>query len=391
MFPFCDKTQQVTYYSNVTQIPEKIWTDLAHGNNPYFSTEYLSALADNNTDIDFYYMVLFNNHNKAIAFCTLQIVHFKQQDLEENQNKLLEFTRNILFKKAAPIKILICGNTFVSGEHGILIAQNQNKKAVLKAIIKAIKNKTNSIKHVFDDISIFMLKDFEKASLHITNELKEFNYYAFTVAPNMQLSIADHWKNFDDYLSNLKTKFRVKAKKAMTQSNDLEMVAITSKNCEAMLPQMKTLYKKVTQNAAFNLSDFDINTYKDLKENLGENYILVAYFLNNKMVGFLSGMVNHTILDAHFVGIDYELNKPYAIYQRMLYDYIKIGIAKQLKVINFGRTASEIKSSIGAVPQELTIYIRHKKTLKNKILKVFLQQIAPTTFHQKYPFKQLTS
>ena len=93
-------------------------------------------------------------------------------------------------------------------------------------------------------------------------------------------------------------------------------------------------------------------------------------------------------MDAHFVGINYELNKEHAIYQRMLYDYIEIGIEKKLNRINFGRTASEIKSSVGAVPQDLTMYIRHKKSITNKILKLFLQRIQPTPFQQKFPFKK---
>jgi hypothetical protein len=59
----------------------------------------------------------------------------------------------------------------------------------------------------------------------------------------------------------------------------------------------------------------------------------------------------------------------------------------KLKTINFGRTASEIKSSVGAVPEDLTIYIRHKKTITNKILQLFLHRIEPTPFKQKQPFK----
>lgn len=105
------------------------------------------------------------------------------------------------------------------------------------------------------------------------------------------------------------------------------------------------------------------------------------------MVGFISGVINNTSLDAHFVGIDYQLNRKHAIYQRMLYNYIEIAIDKKLKTINFGRTASEIKSSIGAFPQDLTMYLRHKKTIKNRILKLFLQRVLPTPFQQKFPFK----
>ena len=157
---------------------------------------------------------------------------------------------------------------------------------------------------------------------------------------------------------------------------------------EEQLPEMTTLYEKVAANAGFNLGNFNLETYRDLKEKLGDDYILKTYWLEDKMVGFVSGVVNKNSLDAHFVGIDYQLNRAYAIYQRMLYEYIKIAISKKLKTINFGRTASEIKSSVGAMPQELTMYLRHKKTVKNKILKLFLQRVQPTPFQQKFPFKK---
>jgi len=387
MLSFCKKKQNVIYYNSAAQISEKIWQDLGCTNNLYFSKDYLCALEKNNSNITFYYLVLFNDYDKAIAFTSIQIIDFDFYKIEEKSKNALDILKKIIFSKEKPIKILVSGNTFVSGEHGIFIAQNQHKKEVLKELAKAIKNMVNADENLSENISIFMLKDFEKESLHITDELKELNYYSFKVEPNMKFSINDNWQNFDDYLAALKTKFRVKAKKAIQLSKDLKVEEITSENINLQLPKMKSLYEKVAQKASFNLEDFNIETYKTLKENLGEKYILKSYYLDEKLVGFLSGIINENSLDAHFVGIDYELNRRYAVYQRMLYDYINLGIEKNLKTINFGRTASEIKSSIGAIPEELTIYIRHKKSLKNKILQLFLQKIAPTEFHQKHPFK----
>ncbi|NJN50222.1 MAG: hypothetical protein HC798_03385 [Polaribacter sp.] len=42
----------------------------------------------------------------------------------------------------------------------------------------------------------------------------------------MQLNMHKNWQNFDDYLQSLKTKFRVKARKALQQSADLKVVKI---------------------------------------------------------------------------------------------------------------------------------------------------------------------
>ena len=203
----------------------------------------------------------------------------------------------------------------------------------------------------------------------------------------MKFDLYENWQNFDDYLAAMKTKFRVKAKKAIQLSSSIKIENVTLKNIEDQLPKMTALYKKVSSNADFNLGDFNLESYKGFKETLGDKYILKTYWINDKIVGFISGVLNNNSLDAHFVGIDYKLNRQYAIYQRMLYDYVNIGINQGVKTINFGRTASEIKSSVGAKAQDLTMYVRHKKSITNRILKLFLQRVQPTPFKQKSPFK----
>ena len=65
------------------------------------------------------------------------------------------------------------------------------------------------------------MKDFVASSLSVSNELISLGYYSFNVEPNMKLKIDENWQNFDQYLAALRTKFRVKAKKAMELSSTL--------------------------------------------------------------------------------------------------------------------------------------------------------------------------
>ena len=318
-------------------------------------------------------------------------MNFHIDDIKNDLELLIRKLKNIgrklqIIPNKKPLKILISGNTFVSGEHGIFIKKNQNKKIIIKELAKAILHFVNANKKL--KIDAFLLKDFRNKSLFISNELRDYNYHPFSVEQNMILKLDKSWHVFDDYLGSMKTKFRVKARKAFLRSTDIKIENVTLENIDDQLPKMTALYKKVVDNADFNLGNFNLNSFKDLKKNLGSNYILKTYWLDDNIVGFISGVINQKSLDAHFVGINYELNKEHAIYQRMLYDYIEIGIEKKLNRINFGRTASEIKSSVGAVPQDLTMYIRHKKSITNKILKLFLQRIQPTPFQQKFPFKK---
>ena len=388
---YCTNTNTALFFSSIDQISPKIWEGLQCAKNIYFNPAFLKAVEKNHPEIVFSYVVLIDKNSNPIAFATIQIVNFHIDDIKNDLELLIRKLKNIgrklhILPNKKPLKILISGNTFVSGEHGIFIKKNQNKKIIIKELAKAILHFVNANKKI--KIDAFLLKDFRNKSLFISNELRDYNYHPFSVEQNMMLKLDENWHVFEDYLASMKTKFRVKARKAFLRSTNIKIENVTPENIDIQLPKMTALYKKVVDNADFNLGNFNLNSFKDLKKNIGSNYILKTYWLDDNIVGFISGVINQKSLDAHFVGINYELNKEHAIYQRMLYDYIEIGIEKNLNRINFGRTASEIKSSVGAVPQDLTMYIRHKKSITNKILKLFLQRIQPTPFQQKFPFKK---
>lgn len=389
---FSSNSNTALFFSSIDEISNEIWTQLECENNLYFHRDFLKSIEINHSEINFYYIVLVDNSNKPIALASIQIVDFYLDTVKTNFEDFIRKIKNLLRKlhilpNKKALKLLISGNTFVSGEHGIFITHSQDKKQVIKNLAKAILHFVNSNNSI--NIDAFLLKDFVNESLFITDELKNYNYHPFSVEPNMILEINEDWISFEDYLNAIKTKFRVKAKKALQLSKEIIIKEVNDHNIENKLPQMTALYKKVVNNADFNLSHFNLESYKTLKSAFGEKYILKTYELDGKIVGFMSGMINQNSLDAHFVGLDYSLNRQYAIYQRMLYDYIQIAIAKKLKTLNFGRTASEIKSSVGAKPQDLTMYLRHKKGITNKIVKLFLQYIQPSPFRQHFPFKNI--
>ena len=381
------------YYESVKDIPDQVFIDLRCKKELYLNPKYLVALEKNNKQIQFLYIVLSKSKEKFIGFCIIQVIDFH---LSSFMDKSLSFFENVncfvrkfkFLSSEKSLKILICGNTFVTGEHGIMIAKGEDKKSLLKQFVKALSALVNSREDLKKEIDIYMIKDFMNTSLSITNELKKEGFYSLKVAPNMIMKIDSGWKDLNDYLSDLKTKFRVKAKKALLNSSALKIENIQLEKLDELLPEMNKLYKNVLNKAEFNLENFNLSTYKTLKENFEDNYLLKGYWFEKKLVGFMSGMFNGNILDAHFIGINYDENKNLAIYQRMLYDYIEIAIINKVKWLNFGRTASEIKSSVGAFPQEMTIYLRHRKHFSNKILRVFLNKIKLTPFNQKFPFKQ---
>ena len=185
----------------------------------------------------------------------------------------------------------------------------------------------------------------------------------------------------------LKSKYRVKANKADSTSSTLETRLFNAQDLVTYKGELQALYQNTIANASFNAQVLNLNTYSHLGSTLKEDFIVKAYFLDDKLVGFLTALVNKNHLDAHFIGLDYALNKSHAIYTRILNDYVRLGIEKRVSSINLGRTASEIKTTIGAKPLELSCYIKHKNPFINSLITPFLRRIKIKDFKQHSPFK----
>ena len=369
--------------NSVDDIDDSCWNSVNKDNNTYFSSDFLRSFETSNPNIDFKY-ILVSNGEKPIALANIQIIKLSIDVILKNiklANWLKRFI-NFLFCREH-ITIMFCGNVFLSGEHGIIICDEVDKLEVINAIgieIDHLIKKTKPLHAVF-------IKDFVEESRTLTDNFMDFGFIPMHVEPNMIISINPAWNNFNDYKNSLKSKYRIKVNKADSTSANLEAKLFSEKDFETYKDELQQLYQNTIDNANFNAQVLNLDTYIKLRETYHEDFIVKAYFYNDRLVGFLSALANNHHLDAHFIGLDYSLNKSHAIYPRILNDYVRIGIEKKAKYINLGRTASEIKTTIGAEPVELTCYIKHKRRLINSLLKPFVQRIQIKDFKQHYPFK----
>jgi hypothetical protein len=370
-------------FPSVKALPNSCWADLNFGQNIYFKPEFLLAFEAANGDITFNYILVFKN-GKAVAFAYTQIITISIKTITKNTRMLKRIRQviNTLFRQH-PLRVLFCGNIFLSGEYGIFLQDGENKTDAFKVIAKALKQLSKKTKK----LHALFVKDFEENSLKITNQLYDFDYASMTVEPNMIINLKPEWQSFKDYKSALKSKYRVKANKADSKSKTLKTLFFSEADIKKHLKSLQDLYQNTIDNADFNAQILNLETYVRLKSAFPELFFVKGYFLGEQLVGFLSAMHNQSNLDAHFIGIDYTLNKTYAIYPRILNDYVKLGLEVGATQINLGRTASEIKSTLSAVPQGLTCYCRHKRNLPNLILKPFIANVKIKTFKQHYPFK----
>lgn len=376
---------QPVFYNSVNDIPKEYWQQLGCLSNTYYTPAFLRAYEVANDDIAFRYIIIVNDQKEAVAFASMQVVTISIKTITKNIkiSAWLKKIINKLFCNNSP-KIMFCGNVFLSGEYGTFIKQGEDFNYLFHELVAALKIVTKETKKLH---AVFV-KDFKEISLPLTDQLKDYHYFPMKVEPNMIITLKPEWKSFDDYKSALKSKYRVKANRADSKSSNLVAKELNYQEIDSYKSELQALYENTISNASFNAQVLDLDTYIILKKTHGDQFIVKVYFLEDKLVGFLSAMVNQENLDAHFIGLDYSLNKDCAIYPRILNDYVRLGILQQSKRINLGRTASEIKSTLGAKPQDLTCYIRHKRPFINTLMKPFIKNIKIKDFKEHAPFKK---
>lgn len=370
-------------FSSVDRIPIAHWDSLKCSTNSYYSPQFLKAFEIGNPEIEFNYIFIIRD-GSAVAFGITQLVTIGVETITKNI-RMSHWLRRIINRLFCDnhIRMLFCGNVFLSGEYGTFLKDGEDKVKTFKALAKGL----NLLSKQTKKLNGIFVKDFKNESIHITNHLKDFGYTAMQVEPNMIVTLQPEWTSFTDYSSAFKSKYRVKANKADSKSAILETKIFNEDDIKNYKNQLQELYQNTITNADFNAQVLNLDTYIHLKKAFKDEFFVKGYFLKDKLVGFLSAMKNGDLLDAHFIGIDYSKNKDFGIYTRILNDYIRLGIDLKAKQINLGRTASEIKSTLGAQPETLTCYFKHKRKLTNAIISPFVKNVTIKTFKQHSVFK----
>ncbi len=384
----CKSTSlKYTYYNSVNDIPKTNWDMANPENNIFLSLEYLKTLEGTLSETIKFKYILFYENDTPVAIAATQLIKFNSAQLkfQEFPCKISDTIKNTLFKNL-DVKVLVCGNLFSCGEHGFVY--NSNLISAQKAF-ESLSNALLEIKKAehSDKPSFILLKEFWPESFNNSSYIKEQDFREFEIDVNMVLPIYKDWKTFDDYLASMRTKFRTRAKKVFKKSEKITSKDFTPEDIILYKDKIDSLYLSVIEKADFKIGKLNALTFKSLKQTLKESFVFKGYFLEEKLVGFTTSFILDDAIDANHIGIDYNYNKEYDIYQRMLYDYVDLAITKKVKELRLGRTAEIIKSCVGAKPIEMKLYVRHRNSISNTLLKPLVELISPNEYEVRNPFK----
>ena len=251
-----------------------------------------------------------------------------------------------------------------------------------KGILKLRQNEEDK-----KNISFLLLKEFYPKTVRNSKQLEQANFRSFEIDVNMVLKLNKAWKDQKDYLASMTSKFRTKAKSVFKKSSSLEVREMNEEEIQKESKVIEELYLAVLNRASFSFGALDHSAFANFKKALGSNFVFKGYYLDNKLIGFSSAFVCAKLVDASYVGINYDYNTEHCLYQKMLYDLVDLSIEKGVDELRLGRTAEEIKSGLGAKPVHMKLYMRHRNTVSNHLLKPLIESISPSEFEVRQPFK----
>ncbi len=368
----------------------------------FLSLDYLEAIEKTPPDdFSFAYLVITQPiTDKIVGFMACQIKYFDaSKSLNYNAEtastyEKLKINSQKLVAKLTRFSTLIIGNLTLTGQHSFYfndaeINDFEVKKRLYTEGVSFLK------KQLFDKYKIkiasVFVKDFyqNSANYALMQAVKKDGYNEFQVEPNFVFEVKHNWKTMDNYLDALASKYRIRAKRAFKKlGNNVEKKEFFEERIIANKLEINALYEQVSKNSGFNLVDLHPDYFLQMKINLGDNFRLFGYFLDHKLIGFYTTINNGEELEAHFLGYDAALNHEHQIYLNMLFDLINLGIEGNFKRIIFSRTAHEIKSSVGAEPVDMSLFMRHDNLIMNRLLLSILRVLGPKEkWTPRTPFK----
>jgi predicted N-acyltransferase len=307
-----------------------------------------------------------------------------------NKSCIKSKIRDFVFKYFAD-NVLFVGNNMLTGQNAYVFLEEIEKQEGLSTLNQAVTELKKVLKISGKKVTLTSFKDFtiEESVFFKIDSYKK--YYQFSTQPNMIFTNQNQWKTEEDYVAALAKKYRDHYKRARKKMEQVSKHQMTLDDIIKNNDAIYELYYNVTKNAPFNTFYLAKNHFVCLKENLKENFLFYGYFLNDKLIGFNTLILNgEDTVDTYFLGYDDEHQKSKMLYLNMLYDMIGYTITKNYSKLIFSRTALEIKSSVGAKPVEMVGFIKHSNGLINFYMAKLFKYFDPeVTWIERNPFNNL--
>lgn len=372
------------------------WDFVAASNSVFLQRDLLRLVEAHGPDnITPRYAMIFRD-TQPVAIVAVQIVTVTGDHLQKAVASKSGSAQALLKRVIAPAvktarsnfkeRMLVAGNLLAWGNHGVGFAPNENPAELWPAVAEAVY-RIRRAERLTGQTDLALVKDLSATHTGV-EALRRFSYRPLETEPNMVLSIDPSWTNHDAYLAALDSKYRRKAKDQHTKITAAGYTIETLTDIATHAARLHTLYLAVQSNAAVRLVTLRPTFFTELAKAAGERFRCTVVRRGDEIIGFVTSIRDGDTAIGYYIGFDRAAAaEGLPIYLRLLHATIADAIFWRCSRLSLGRTALEPKASLGALPEPMTVWIRHRVPALNWMLRGMLGAVPHAEAPERSPFK----
>jgi hypothetical protein len=375
------------------------WDAVTQGGSFFLRREVLRVVEGHGPEnIEPRYAMIFHG-DRAVAAIAVQLVTITGERLRRDAAIAKSApSKGLLQRMLAPAarkvgsglreRMLVAGNLLSWGFHGIAFAPDEDAAALWPAVAEALY-RIRRAERLSGQTDFAMVKDITAQQIG-TDILRRYSYRALETEPNMVLALDPSWRTYDDYLAALDSKYRKKVKdqgkKLSTAGCTVELLS----DFAAHGRQLHSLYLAVQGNASVRLVTLRESYFAELARVGRDDFRCTVVRRGGEVIGFVTTVRDGATAIGYYIGFDRAAAaEGLPIYLRLLHATVADAIGWRCTRLSLGRTALEPKAGLGARPEPMSVWVRHRVAPLNWILRGLLGAVPHAEAPERSPFKSV--
>ena len=369
---------QLRYVSSVEDWAE--WKRSAPSADFWLSQAFLEFLQRNPQGMHTDILLLREAASAITVGCCVQTFRLRlgrQLPERRPQGQPASFRRRVTGKLS--LRVSVVGQMLTSGGHGSF-GFGALSAAVLSRLLDALAGQLTS---GAGGVSAVVIKDHFPADAGVGDRLRARGFEPLHADPVMELDLRDHTSPAE-YLAALTSKYRVRYRRARAKAEGITRRRLAPDEVRRRIDRIYALHRATRRGADVNFVELDRPYFVWLSERAA----IHGYFDGERLIGFTTALQQGNTYHAHYLGLEEAYNHSHHLYHNMLFDLLEDALRTSATVLDYGRTALEIKSSVGARPRSTALLVTTRYAWLNRLLPSVLSFFhTPTHWTERSPFR----
>lgn len=257
--------------------------------------------------------------------------------------------------------LLLCGDFYAGGFHGIAVRDGESLGSLWPAIATAL-NRVMVQEGLSRAQDYVLIKDIPSATGVDARVLRHYQYRRFETSPNMVLELSSRWLGYDDYLAQLNVRHRLVAHRAARELYKQGYTLQHVSHLEPWSSRVHELYLMAQRRSGALYLPYSRQFLPALTRILDPALVRCScLFQGAEMLGFVLTLKDRDTAICYTTGWDTAAGQSAPLLHSLLHGVIRDALDLGCQRINFGRTALRIKAQLGAHPDPAELWAMHAR------------------------------